>query len=122
MPRAPKPCGIKGCTVIVPNGQRCADHRHGWPTNTGATRTNTAEHRDWRTQVLQRAGHRCQIHYPDICIGTATIADHIKATALGGAHYDLDNGQAACAPCSNRKSSLEGHIAQGHNVSTDGHS
>ena len=67
-----------------------------------------------RNQVLNNAGHRCQIRYPGICIGTATIADHIKATAFGGAHYDITNGQAGCEQCSRKKSSDEGHIAQGH--------
>jgi 5-methylcytosine-specific restriction protein A len=111
LPRAPKHCGINGCTELVPNGQRCEQHKHGW--GKGNPRTNTRAHRDLRQRVLARDGHTCQIKYPGICIGHATIADHVLALGLGGQDTD-DAMQAACAPCHNRKSSLEGHTAQGH--------
>jgi hypothetical protein len=89
-----------------------AQHKHGW--GKGNPRTSTPQHRVWRAQVLRNAGYQCEIRYPGICTGTATIADHIKATAFGGAHYDITNGQAACVPCHRKKSSDEGHIAQGN--------
>ena len=112
MPRAPRICGRNGCARTVPAGQRCPAHKHGW--GKGNPRTSTPQHRAWRAQVLRNAGYQCEIRDPGICTGTATIADHIKATAFGGAHYEVTNGQAACQPCSRKKSSDEGHIAQGH--------
>jgi 5-methylcytosine-specific restriction endonuclease McrA len=112
MPRAPKHCGVNGCVRIVPAGQRCEQHQHRW--GKGNPRTSTTEHRAWRASVLKRDAGRCQLQYPGICTYRATIADHIQAIGLGGAPYDLANGQAACRPCSDRKSSREGHQAQGH--------
>lgn len=99
---------------LVQPGTRCPTHQHNW--GKGNPRTKTPEHQAWRSQVLKRAHGRCQIRYTGICIHRATIADHIKATAFGGAELDLNNGQAACKPCSDRKSSDEGHIALGHNT------
>ncbi len=95
MPRAPKHCGINGCTEIVPAGKRCSQHQHRWPTRTGATRTSESGHKAWRAAVLKRDQYHCQLRY-DSCIGSATEADHILATAFSGARYDLHNGQAAC--------------------------
>lgn len=112
MPRAPKHCGINGCTTIVPNGQRCPTHQHGW--GKGNPRTKDPRHIAWRKTVLDRAHWQCQIRRPNICLGKANIADHIIATAFGGAEYDPNNGQGACKPCSDWKSSREGHQAQGH--------
>lgn len=110
MPRAPKHCGYQGCTTIVPTG-RCDQHKHGW--GKGNQRTKDPRHIAWRKTVLDRAHWQCQIQYP-ICTGKANIADHIRAVLLGGAEYDPNNGQAACQRCHDRKSSLEGHEAQGH--------
>ncbi len=110
--RAPKHCGIQGCTVLVRPGTRCPAHQHRW--GRGSPRTSTKEHKAWRTAILKRDHGQCQLQYPGICIHAATIADHILAIGLGGAEYDLANGQAACKPCSAKKSSAEGHIAQGH--------
>lgn len=111
MPRAPKHCGVQGCTTIVPAGQHCPQHRHRW--GRGSPRTRTREHRERRDRILRRDGYLCQLRYPGRCIGHATVLDHIIALGLGGADTD-DNCQAACAPCHAYKSSLEGHIAQGH--------
>lgn len=108
MPRAPKHCGINGCTVLVHNGQRCPDHQHRW--GKGNPRTSTTAHRARRLRVLKRDRYQCQLRY-DCCIGTATIADHTVALALGGTDEVM---QAACKPCHDRKSSREGHLAQGH--------
>lgn len=93
-------------------GQRCPQHQHGW--GKGNVRTNTKTHRDRRLRVLKRDRYLCQLRYQDVCIGEATIADHTLALALGGRDTD-DAMQAACLPCHNRKSSAEGHRAQGHN-------
>ena len=33
------------------------------------------------------------------CLAAATHADHILPLRLGGAPYELENGQGLCAPC-----------------------
>jgi 5-methylcytosine-specific restriction protein A len=80
--------------------------------NGGRTRTNTPEHRAWRTAVLTRDQWQCQLRYPDRCIGHATEADHIKPVSLGGPEFDPANGRAACAPCHRLLSSQQGHQAR----------
>jgi hypothetical protein len=40
--------------------------------------------------VLRRDGYRCRIRYEGICIGEATIVDHIRAIGLGGADDDAN--------------------------------
>lgn len=98
--------------TLVRPGTRCPLHQHRW--GKGHTRTNTTEHRARRLRVLKRDRYLCQLRY-DCCISEATIADHTIALALGGQDTD-DAMQAACLPCHNVKSSLEGHQAQGHNT------
>lgn len=114
MPRAPKHCGINGCTTIVPNGQRCPEHTHRW--GTGAKRTGNHRDQQWSRDIRAR-DKCCMIRLPG-CTGGADTADHITPVKFGGARYDLSNGQAACWHCHNRKSSGEGHIAQGHTPRT----
>ncbi|CPT12036.1 Bacteriophage protein [Mycobacteroides abscessus subsp. abscessus] len=114
MPRAPKVCSHKDCTELVHGDTRCPQHKtHRW--GKGDPRTTDPRHKAWRKTVLDRDHWRCQIRYPG-CIGEATIADHILAVKLGGAEHDIQNGQAACRPCSDKKSSDEGHKAAGHTV------
>ncbi|HET7386750.1 MAG TPA: HNH endonuclease [Nocardioidaceae bacterium] len=62
-------------------------------------------------EVLERDGYRCRLRY-DVCIGTATIADHKQAVKLGGAEFDLANGQAACEPCHKVKTQAEAQAAR----------
>lgn len=114
MPRAPKHCGKHDCLNLVTGVPFCPEHAHGW--GKGNPRTKTPEHIAWRAEILKRDRGACQLRYQGVCIGRATIADHILATKFGGAPLDLANGQAACKPCSDRKSSDEGHIALGHNI------
>lgn len=110
MPRAPKHCGKHDCLNMVVGVTFCKDHAHGW--GKGNARTTTTQHRARRLRILERDQYLCRIQYQG-CIGTATICDHIKATLLGGQDTDA-NCQAACKPCHDRKSSMEGHQAQGH--------
>lgn len=66
---------------------------------------------DWpqiRLRILVRDGYRCRLSFDDICIRTATEADHIKA----GDDHREQNLQAACTPCHRRKSSSEGNAAR----------
>jgi 5-methylcytosine-specific restriction protein A len=114
--RAPKHCGRHPCTNIVPAGTRyCDEHRSGWSNSArtaSSSRTGTTKWKTLRLKILARDGYQCQIRY-DGCIGQATIADHVLALLLVGTD-DPTNLQAACRPCSDKKASDEGHIAQGH--------
>jgi hypothetical protein len=53
--------------------------------------------------VLARDGHRCQIRSP-VCIGIATICDHILDWRVTGPTFDPDLLRAACRPCNNWRS------------------
>ena len=109
-----------GCIELVRGKTYCDEHerQRGWQRNTGVTRTDTTAHRKRRLRVLARDNHQCQLRYPGICVGTATVCDHITPLAEGGA--DTDAGcQAACLPCHNRKTSQEGHRARGHTVPSE---
>lgn len=76
-----------------------------WPRG-GTTRTSTADHRARRARVLARDHHTCQLRYPGICTGHATVLDHINNTR--GPHYETDaNTQAACHPCNMAKARTE---------------
>jgi 5-methylcytosine-specific restriction protein A len=113
MPRAPKPCGIQGCTTIVPNGQRCVEHASGWktsPRTTSSGRTNQTIWKQQRAKALQRDQHQCQIRGPR-CLGTATQVDHITPTHLGGTDQ-LPNLQSVCVPCHNQKTAREAQAAR----------
>lgn len=115
MPRAPKICGTAGCTTLT-TSSNCPEHTTSRWNNTTrrASKASNAAHKRWRTTVLTRDNWQCQLQYPGICTGSATTADHKHAIKLGGNEYDPNNGQAACWSCHNRKSSAEGHQAQGH--------
>lgn len=60
----------------------------------------TPEHRAWRAAVLARAGYQCQGPGPH---GGPLHADHVVERRDGGAPLDVNNGQALCAACHNRK-------------------
>jgi 5-methylcytosine-specific restriction enzyme A len=79
MPRAPRHCGIKGCTVIVPAGKRCPQHQHGWgnsPRTASSGRTGTSAWKVQRAKALQRDQHQGQIRGPR-CTVQATEVDHV---------------------------------------------
>jgi 5-methylcytosine-specific restriction protein A len=99
--------------LALPGKSRCREHsRPGWrqrpPANRyayGSGRAKTAR------QVLERDGFRCQLRYPDICIGRASQADHIVQPAAGGRN-DLANLRAVCRPCHARRSGRQGAVAK----------
>lgn len=114
MPRAPKHCGINGCTVLVPNGKRCPEHQSGWktsPRTASSGRTNTTIWKALRAKALQRDNYQCQLRGPR-CLGAATQADHIKPVHLGGTDT-LPNIQSVCGPCHNEKTAREAQAARG---------
>lgn len=83
----------------------------GYSTH-GAGRTSTWAHRQRRQRILARDNHQCQLAYPGICTGTATVLDHRDNTR--GPNYDTDdNCQAACWPCNDHKARHEAATARG---------
>lgn len=106
--RAPKHCGIKGCTVVVPNGTRCPDHRSGWqtsPRTASSARTNTTVWKHNRVLALQRDNYQCQIRGPR-CTVNAVQVDHVISVEHGGSD-DLTNLQSTCKPCHDQKTARE---------------
>jgi 5-methylcytosine-specific restriction endonuclease McrA len=107
MPRAPKQCGINGCVEIVPNGQRCEQHKHGWKTSPRTASSLLHQDKRWkpfRAAILARDGHLCQIRYPGRCTGTATTVDLIQPAAhRPDLSFTPSNARAACRPCNEHK-------------------
>jgi hypothetical protein len=61
----------------------------------------TAQHREWRAQVLRNAGYRCQaIEHGERCTKAypkhRMFADHIVERRDGGSALDPRNGQCLC--------------------------
>jgi 5-methylcytosine-specific restriction enzyme A len=65
---------------------------------------------------MKRDKRVCQLRIPNVCQFVASEADHVIPVAEGGDPYALWNGQAVCSACHAKKSSREGHKAQGHKV------
>lgn len=112
MPKAPRRCqGQQGnCGNLIRNSNYCPDctREKAWSgkrTHSGHI-TGTAQWKRVRLEALDRDGYQCQIEGP-ACTGHATQVDHIVNVAAGGALYDLNNLQSACAPCNARKAQQE---------------
>ena len=106
--RAPKHCGITGCTQLVRPGQRCPEHRTGWATSlptASSKRTNTTHWKQQRAKALQRDNHQCVIRGPR-CTITATEVDHIISVANGGTD-ELHNLASTCHNCNTHKTARE---------------
>jgi 5-methylcytosine-specific restriction protein A len=107
MPRAPKHCGYRDCTELVPGGTRYCDDHTGWKTSPRTASSAAAGHRDWkniRTQILDRDQHRCQIRTPDTCTGHATVVDKIiPAARRPDLALNPTNLRAACQHCNDHK-------------------
>jgi len=72
----------------------------------------TAEHKEWRMAVLERAKHRCEwVDRGVRCERAAPrhrlFADHIVERKDGGAALDVSNGQCLCAVHHGRKTFRE---------------
>uniref|UniRef100_UPI00389B3972 HNH endonuclease n=1 Tax=Mycobacterium sp. HUMS_1102779 TaxID=3383487 RepID=UPI00389B3972 len=66
--------------------------------------TSTSQWKRIRRDILDRDGHRCQIHYPGICTGKATTVDKIQpASRRPDLALDPTNLRGACAPCNDHK-------------------
>jgi 5-methylcytosine-specific restriction endonuclease McrA len=64
----------------------------------------TPEHREWRKQIIARAGGMCEKCGRD---DGRLYADHIRAVQDGGDLLDLANGQALCDRCHKLKTYQE---------------
>lgn len=104
MPRAPRQCSKPGCTNRITRQRYCDDHpQHGWTERSHAT---GAQHQAWRTEVLKRDKGICQLKYEG-CTHRATQADHTINVKSDGDRYDVNNGQAVCTPCHDKKTRRE---------------
>ncbi len=79
------------------------------PPKVAAPIYQTPEYRQWRCNVIGRAGGRCQdprCAQPDRT-GIRLFADHVIELKDGGAPFDPDNGLARCGSCHTRKTIAE---------------
>jgi len=113
MPRAPRRCpgDQHHCPNMVTDTPYCPDHTIPWRGPRSAS-SRIVSKRVWKAKVtpfvIQRANGRCQIGYPGICLGRATIADKIiPAARRPDLAMEPSNWQAACAPCNARKGRTE---------------
>jgi 5-methylcytosine-specific restriction protein A len=109
MPRAPRRCpGDHGnCTELITNRRYCETHTIAWAGERTASSRITSE-RVWKEQtkprILQRDGYQCQLRYPGICTGYATVVDKKQPAARRpDLAHDDDNLQAACWSCNDHK-------------------
>jgi hypothetical protein len=63
---------------------------------TSTQREYGAEHRAWRKQVLAKSNGLCVACLARGRTTRGRVADHIIPRSIGGAQYELDNGQALC--------------------------
>lgn len=85
--------------------------RRDRPAWQGSTRKETLPP-NWESEirpaVLERDGYRCRIRFEDICVDDANQVDHIGDRR----DHRLENLQAGCGPCHQRKSSQQGRAAR----------
>jgi 5-methylcytosine-specific restriction endonuclease McrA len=80
--------------------------------------TYNAQYRRNRTECLRRANWKCQLRIGNVCVGSATQADHIVAVADGGGN-EVSNLRAACGPCHAARTAGQGNDARWANRSSD---
>lgn len=108
MPRAPRQCPARDCDELITGSQRyCDDHNQPWKGPRTASSRVTSD-RVWKDEIkpeiLDRDNHQCQLQYPGICIGRATVVDKKKPAARRpDLARDRKNLQAACKPCNDHK-------------------
>ena len=72
---------------------------HTPPRPPASKRGYGARHRRWRAAVLAR-DPICRGWPPGSrCLSEATVGDHVTPLRLGGAPYELENGQGLCRDC-----------------------
>lgn len=70
---------------------------------------NKAAWRRARDKAMKRAGWKCEIKLPGICIGAATQVDHVDGLDSDRGHQNL---RAACAPCHAKVTAQQGNDAR----------
>jgi len=124
MERARRYCSSPPCHNLVARPGRCAaceakrDQGRGGATARGYDEAWAVFSRRWL--ALHRwCGERADFRlHPDhsACVQggartRATVTDHIRSLAAGGAHMDPTNHQSLCGPCNRRKAvALEGAL------------
>lgn len=108
MPRAPRRCpGDRGqCTELITNTRYCPTHTVAWQgeRTASSTVTSTNAWKQLRRQVLERDRYQCQLQFPGICTGYATVVDKKQAAARRpDLALDPGNAQAACQACNDHK-------------------
>lgn len=87
------------------NAQEQTNHNHNQREPNHNKPYNNSLWRKIREQVL-RANPICV----ECKRNAATVADHIKPIRLGGEMHELNNIQALCSSCHNKKSAKESKI------------
>jgi 5-methylcytosine-specific restriction endonuclease McrA len=109
MPRAPRRCpGDKHtCEELITGSARyCPAHTVAWRGQRTSSSQATTTHawKQLRDDILDRDGRLCQIQYPDICTGYATVVDKITPAARRpDLVRDPKNLRAACDACNEHK-------------------
>lgn len=118
MPRAQRRCpGDNGnCIELIRNRRYCDEHTIAWEgERTASSRvTSTSEWKRFRAFILDRDHHRCQLRYPSICTGHATVVDkRTPAARRPDLALNPDNAQGACRPCNDHKARTEDKHGKG---------
>src|SRR4051812_7242106 len=85
MPRAPRRCPGDDyqCPNLITTTKYCPDHTVAWRGERTASSqvTTTAAWQRLHDFVLARDRRQCQIRYPNICTGYATVVDKTQPAA-----------------------------------------
>lgn len=113
MPRAARRCpgDLGRCENLIRHTPYCPEHTVAWKGPRTASSRATGKHA-WKAHivpaVLERDGYTCQIRYPDICTGRATVVDKIiPAARRPDLAHNPSNLRASCSPCNQAKARTE---------------
>jgi len=112
---APTPCRQPGCAEVVSTPGFCSAHRAQQHRDYGRARAGFDAELGFYSSVQWRTARAAFLKRNPLCVTcqafdqlvTATVVDHVQPIKSGGARFDLDNLQALCVPCHNRKTRFE---------------